>query len=86
MAYLPTRMILAQHLSAIPAMPPVAPSNVYDLGPGMQFNMDTGSLIYNGMNIPVIPGLLSALVVRAILFGGGLAASHAKGYLKRKRA
>lgn len=90
MPYLPVGMRPAQHLGAIPPQLPVPPSNLYDLGPGVQWDMDKGSLIYNGMSIPVIPGILSALVVRAVLFGGskvgGYAATKAKSYLNRKKA
>lgn len=90
MAYLPVGMRPAQHLGSIPALPAPAPSNLYDIAEGVQWDMDKGSLIYNGMTIPVIPGILSALVVRAVLFGGskvgGYAASKAKSYLNRKPA
>lgn len=88
MAY---RNIHARPVQQLAAIEPAAAQATAPASP-ISFDMQTGSIIYTQpgaapMKIPVIPGLISALAVKIILFGGKkvgtYAAGKAKTYLKR---
>jgi hypothetical protein len=51
-----------------------------------KLDLENGNIWLSGNKIPIIPALLSALVVKVVLFGGGKAASAAKGMFRRKTA
>ncbi len=51
---------------------------------GLAIDTSRGDIWFNGSRIPVIPAVISAVVVKGILFGGAMAGQYARGAMAKK--
>jgi hypothetical protein len=57
---------------------PPADATVLSTNPPMFFDMTSGNLWYNTTKLAIIPGVITAVAIKVIMFGGGKVATAAK--------
>jgi hypothetical protein len=64
-------------LTSDPAGPP-ADATVISANPPVFFDLKSGNIWYNTTKLAIIPGVITAVAIKVIMFGGGVAAKAAK--------
>jgi hypothetical protein len=60
------------------AAPQAPPADAKVLAPGLFLDLHNGNIWYNDMKIPIVGGLISAVAIKLIMFGGAWASKKAK--------
>lgn len=74
----PVPTVSATPLTTDPDGPP---ADATLLAPNIYFDMKSGNLWYNTTKLAIIPGVITAVAIKVIMFGGGKVATAAKAKL-----
>lgn len=71
-------------LGTVPVTAPLStdpdgpPADATLIAPNVYFDLKSGNLWYNTTKLAIIPGVITAVAIKVIMFGGGVAAKAAK--------